>query len=239
MKALLIARRELVAYLRSPLGSVIIAAVLVVVGLYWYSQAMSAKMLSAEVLQQFFYTLSGAVLISSPVLAMRLIAEERQTGTMTLLNTAPIKDRDIVIGKFLSAYAVFAVMIALTLYMPLLIKVHGKVSIGHIFVGYIGVLLLGSATLAIGLFGSTLARSQVVALILIAAMEAVMVLMWLAAKVTDPPLNDYLSGLALHHQNFAPFMNGVLELRGVVYYLAVTYFFLLAATKTLEARRWR
>lgn len=239
MKALLIARRELVAYLRSPLGSVIIAAVLLGVGLWWNVDALSQKLLSAEALAKFFYTLSGAVLLSSPILAMRLVAEERQTGTMTLLNTAPIKDRDIVLGKFLSVYAVFALMVALTIYMPLLILVHGKISVGHIVVGYLGVLLLGSATLAIGLFGSTLARSQVVALIIIGAMEAVMVLFWAAARVTDPPLNDFFSGLALHHENFAPFMNGVLELRGVVYYVAVTYFFLLAATKTLEARRWR
>lgn len=239
MKALLIARRELIAYLRSPLGSIIIAAVLLGVGLWWNAVELSGKLLSAEALQRFFYTVSGGVLLSSPVLAMRLVAEERQTGTITLLNTAPIKDRDIVIGKFLSVYAVFTLMILLTVYMPLLLLVHGKISVGHILVGYLGLLLLGAATLAIGLFGSTLARSQVVALIIIGVMEAVMILFWAAAKVADPPLNTFLAGLALHHENFAPFMSGVLELKGVAYYVAVTYFFLLAATKTLEARRWR
>jgi ABC-2 type transport system permease protein len=70
-------------------------------------------------------------------------------------------------------------------------------------------------------------------------MLGLMVLMWLAARVVEPPLNSFLARLALHHENFRPFMQGVLELRGVVYYVAVTYFFLLASTKTLEARRWR
>jgi len=59
------------------------------------------------------------------------------------------------------------------------------------------------------------------------------------AKAVEPPLNQFLGGLALHHENFMPFKQGILDLRHVVYYLAVTYFFLLAATKVLEARRWR
>jgi ABC-2 type transport system permease protein len=117
--------------------------------------------------------------------------------------------------------------------------VNGKVSVGHIVVGYAGVLLLGAASLAIGLFASAVARSQVVAAILGALILAPLVLLWAVAKAVDPPLNTFLSALSIHHENFRPFMNGILELHGVVYYLAVTYFFLLAATKTLEARRWR
>jgi ABC-2 type transport system permease protein len=130
-------------------------------------------------------------------------------------------------------------MQALTFYMPLLIMVHGKVSWGQVGVGYLGLLLLGAAATSIGLFGSSLARSQVVGLIIGGALLAVMVILWAPARVVDPPLNEFLSALSLHHENFRPFMQGILELRRVVYYLVVTFFFLLAATKTLEARRWR
>jgi ABC-2 type transport system permease protein len=190
-------------------------------------------------LQEFFYGASGTTMVAAIVLAMRLLAEERQTGTITLLNTSPIKDGEIVLGKFISAFGVVALMTLLTVYMPVLIFVNGKVSLGHIAVGYLGLLLLGSASVSIGLFASSLARSQVVAAIVGALILVPMVLLWAVARAVDPPFNTFLAALALHHENFRPFMVGILQLGSVAYYVAVTYFFLLAATKTLEARRWR
>lgn len=237
--ALLIARRELYAYLRSPLGAAIIAAALVVDGLLFHLRALSKPMLSAEVLAEFFYSASAPTMIAALVLSMRLLAEERQTGTFTLLSTSPVRDAEIVAGKFLSAFGMLALMTVLTLYMPLWILVNGKVSWGQVFVGYLGLLLLGSACISIGLFASSLARSQVVAAILGAGILAVFLLLWMVANVVEAPMNGVLSRLALHHENYRPFMQGVLDLRGVVYYVVFSYFFLLAATKTLEARRWR
>lgn len=237
--ALLIARRELGAYLRSPLGAIVVGGALLIDGIYFYWKGLTEKLLSAQVLSEFFYGASGTTMIAGIILAMRLLAEERQTGTITLLNTSPVRDVEIVLGKFISAFGVLALLTLLTLYMPLLIFVNGKVSVGHIVVGYAGLLLLGAASLAIGLFGSALARSQVVAAIISALILAPLVLLWALAKAVDPPLNTFLSALSIHHENFRPFMSGVLELDGVIYYLAVTYFFLLAATKTLEVRRWR
>jgi ABC-2 type transport system permease protein len=203
------------------------------------SKGLTEKLLSAQVLQEFFFGASGTTMIAAIVLSMRLLAEERQLGTITLLNTSPVKDGEIVMGKFVSAFGVVALMTGLTIYMPLLILVNGKVSGGHIAVGYLGLLLLGAASVAIGLFASALARSQVVALILGALIMAPMLLLWALARAVDPPFNGFLSALSLHHENFRPFMVGILELGSVAYYLLVTYFFLLAATKTLEARRWR
>ncbi len=236
---LLIARRELYAYLRSPLGAAIIAAALLIDGLWFHLNGLTRPLLSAEVLQEFFNGASGTTMIAAIVLSMRLLAEERQTGTITLLNTSPVRDVEIVLGKFLSAFAVLALLTLLTIYMPLLILVNGKVSWGQVAVGYLGLLLLGSAATSIGLFASSLARSQVVAAIIGAATLGVLLLLWMVARVVEAPLNGFLSRLALHHENFRPFMQGILEFRGVAYYVAITYFFLLAATKTLEARRWR
>jgi ABC-2 type transport system permease protein len=84
-----------------------------------------------------------------------------------------------------------------------------------------------------------LARSQVVAAIIGAAMVGAFILLWVVARAVDPPFNTFFSGLALHHENYRPFMNGTLQFDRVAYYLMITYFFLLAATKVLEARRWR
>jgi ABC-2 type transport system permease protein len=238
-RSLLIARREVYTYLRSPVGAIVIAATLLIEGLYFNFIGLSQQKLSFDALTDFFETASGGTMIVAIVLAMRLLAEERQTGTITLLNTAPLRDVEIVVGKFLAAFGVIVVMTALTVYMPLIVKVHGKISAGHIIVGYIGVLLLGAASTAIGLFASALARSQVVAAIIGAALMLVLILQWVVARITEPPLSQFLAALALHHQNFIPFKQGILDLKHVVYYLAVTYFFLLAATKVMEARRWR
>jgi len=238
--ALLIARREMRAYLRSPFGYIVGAALLLIDGLLFQGYALGAgARLSAEVLHDFFFFASGTTMVAAILLSMRLLAEERQTGTLVLLNTAPLHDSEIVLGKFLSAFAFVVLLTAVTVYMPLLILVNGKVSLGHIAVGYLGLVLLAAATVAIGLFGSALAKSQVLAAVIGAGILVTMLLLWLVGKVTDPPLNTFLAAMALHNERQNAFMKGLLGLDNVVYYVAVTYFFLLAATKTLEARRWR
>jgi ABC-2 type transport system permease protein len=238
--ALLIARREFSSYFRSWIGPALMAGTLLVDGLlfYWLN-GLDQKRLSGEVLQQFFYNASGPTMIAAILLTIRVLAEERQTGTLILLNTSPVKDRDIVIGKFLAAYGVLALTTLLSVYMPAWLFVHGKVAVGHIVVGYLGLLLLGAAITAIGVFGSALASSQVVALVVSAVIAAVFVLLWMVAKATEPPLNQYLGALAVHHENFRPFMQGILQPSGVIFYLVFTYAFLFASVKVLEARRWQ
>ena len=236
----IIFRRELAAYLTSPLGYIIVAAALLTTGILFQWQGLgSGPQLSADVLAQFFYVASGVTMCSAILLAMRLFAEERQEGTLVLLSTSPARDFEIVLGKFLSAFAFLAGMLALTLYMPLLILVNGKVSMAQIAAGYLGLFLLGGAVLAIGLFASALARLQIVALLVGALVTAIMVLIYHLAQVVDPPLVGLFEQLGLYHLHFRGFMTGVIELRDVVYYLAITYFFLLVSTKTLEAKRWQ
>lgn len=238
--ALLVARRELSAYVSSLLGFIVIAAVLLGEGVYFNAMGIgTAAKLSSDVLKEFFNAASGGTMIVAIVLSMRLLAGEREQGTLVLLNTAPIKDSEIVAGKYLAALGLIAAKLALTVHMPLLVAVNGKVSAGHVLVGYAGVLLLGAAALAIGMFGSALAKNQIVAIVIGGVILIVFILLWMVARITDPPLNGFLSSLAIHHERQRPFMNGVLELSNVVYYVGVAYFFLLAATKTLEARRWR
>lgn len=235
----LIAKRELLSYSRSPLGAVIIAVALLINGILFYVDSISQQLLSGEALAKFFFNSSGLTAIAALLLSFRLIAEERQTKTFTLLNTSPISGAEIVLGKFISAFVMVALLTVLSIYMPILLYVTGKVSLGHIGVGYVGLFLIGAASTAIGLFASSLTKHQVIAIITGAGILALLFVMWMVATVTEAPLNDYLGGLAFHHLNFRSFQLGILELRGVVYYLVVTYVFLLAATKVLEARRWR
>jgi len=237
---LLIARRELGAYLRSMTGYVIAAIMLLVDGLLFNAWVLGGgEKLSSGVLSEFFVIASGTTMIASVFISMRLVAEERQTGTLVLLTSSPVHDWQIILGKYLSAVVFLGMVTLATLYMPALIFVNGKVSIGHMVAGYLGLLLLGAAALAIGTLGSVLARSQVLAAIISGALVTAMVLAWNLAKVTEKPLNDVFTSLALWNKHFPPFSSGAVHARDIVYFLMVAYFALFASIRIMEARRWR
>lgn len=239
--ALVIARRELAGYVSTPMGWIVAAATLLVDGLLFYALALgpaAGPRLSAEVLSRFFWTTSGLVPIAAVALSVRLLTEERQLDTLVLLSTAPVRDREIVLGKFLAALVFLALLTLLTIYMPLLVLVNGKISFGQVLVGYLGLLLLGAAVLAIGLFASSLTRHTLLAVALGATITAGMFLLYPLGSVLDPPLGGVLRSLSLHGARFFGFQTGALHLRDVVYYLSVIFFFLLVSTKVLEAKRW-
>ena len=217
----LIARRELSAYLRSMTGYIIAAAVLLADGLLFNVFALGGPdKLSSEVLNQFFFYSSGLVIVASVFISMRLLAEERQTGTLVLLTSSPVHDWEIVLGKFLSALVFLTMILIVTVFMPALIFVNGKISLGHMAAGYLGLLLLGSAALAIGTFGSTLARTQVLAAIFSGLIVVSMIVCWAMAKVTERPLSDIFLALAFHGRHFPPFQAGAVHVRDVVYWFA-------------------
>lgn len=237
----IIFRREMASYLRSAAGFVVAALFLLVVGILFQSNALGATpRLSATVLREFFRVTSGATMIAGIVLSIRLIAEERQQHTIMLLNTSPIRDIEIIAGKFLSAWVYLAGMLLLSIYMPLLIMVNGKITVSQLFVGYLGLVLIGGASIAIGLFASSLSKQQLVAAAVASAINIILVLFYPLAKILDPPVRTVFQNLDLWHVHFqGGFMQGVFNLKDFVFYLALIYFFLLLATKTMEAKRWQ
>jgi ABC-2 type transport system permease protein len=236
----LIVRRELGSYLRTPSGYLIAAAVLLLDGLLFNALAVGDEpRLSSEVLRLFFYFAGVVTMIGGVLFSMRLLAEERWTGTDVLLFTSPIREGEIVLGKYLSALVFLTLLTLLSLYLPALIFVHGKVSFGHIAAGYLGMILLGATTLALGTFASSLTKNPFFAVILSGALVVVLELSWPVGQIADPPLTEVLSHLALHTKHFSPFQRGLLQLSDVVFYASVIYLSLLGATKVLESRRWR
>ncbi len=234
-------RREFAAYVRSPMGYIVAAAVLLLDGLLFYAQALgpdAGERLSGLVLAGFFYNASGLTAIAAVALSIRLIAEERQTGTQLLLDTSPVRDWEIVLGKFLSALAFLSAITIATLYMPLLVVVNGKVSVGHVLIGYLGLTFIGAAILAVGLFATALTRHQLVAAATASVITGTLFLLWPLSRVVGPPVSRVFAALAVHGRHFAGFQSGLFHIRDVVYYLAITYFFLFAATKVMEAKRW-
>ena len=236
----LIARRELFAYVRGPSGWLIAALLLLVDGIIFNAVAVGGDpKKSVEVLEDYFLYAGGMTAIAAILLSMRQIAEERQNGSLTLLFTSPVRETQIVAAKFLSAYAFLAVLVLLTLYLPALIFVNGKVSVGHIAAGYLGMLLLGAAVIALGMAASALAPNQLLALILVAVVVAILHFIYWIAQITEGEVHTVLEHLSIYVKHFMPFRRGMLQLSDVVYYLSLTWFGLLAATRVLQSRRWR
>ena len=236
----IIFRRELGSYLRSPIGWVIVSVLLLVDGIMFQIFAMRGEMLSADVLERYFNFSSYFAGAAGLLLSFRLLAEERQNHSMVLLTTSPVRDTQIVLGKFFAALTFFALFLVLSLYMPFLIKVNGKITGAQIFVGYLGLFLFGATGLAIGLFASALTRSQLIALLVGASLIVVLGNVYQLATRLDPPVRDVMEQLDLWWVRFqSSFQRGILNLKDVVFYLASIYFFLLLAVKTLESKRWQ
>jgi ABC-2 type transport system permease protein len=235
-----ILKRELGAYLRSPMGYVIIASVLVMDGLTFNALCLGVgSRRSTEVLEQFFFWSGGWACAASIFVAMRLIAEERQNGTLVLLATSPVRDWQIVLGKYLSGVAFLGILSATTVYMPALVFVHGKVALGHLIAGYLGVMLFASTGLAIGLLASALAPNQLVAAVTGAAAVGTFVLLWLLSKIASPPIETLLAYLSIHDKHFRPFQRGLVSVQDVLFYVSLIFVMLTLSTRVIEARRWR
>ncbi len=235
----IIARRELSGYFRTPSGYLIAAATLLVQGLLFNTRALGGTKLSSDVLIDFLRDSSGTTTVAAVLLTMRLFAEERQSGTLVLLFTSPVREAQIVVGKFLSAFIVLSLVIAASVYLPALIFVNGKVSLGHIAAGYAGLMLVGSATLSLGVLGSALARTQLMAGVLAAVFIFVFFLAWALAQVVEPPLREVIASFSLYEKHFFPFMRGLVQLSDVVYYVSLTYLALLASTRVIQSQRWQ
>jgi len=236
----LIVRRELGSYVRRPSGWFIAAGVLLLDGLLFNAFAISDQaQLSSQVLQLFFYWAGIVTMLGGIVFSMRLLAEESWTGTDVLLFTSPIRESEVVIGKYLSALSFLTLVTLLTLYLPALIFINGRVSLGHVAAGYLGMILLGASTLAVGTFASSLTKNPFLAVILAGVFVGLMELCWPLGQIADAPLTAILSYVAPHTKHFSPFQRGLLQLSDVVYFVSVIYIALLASTKVLESRRWR
>jgi len=221
------------------MGYIIMAALLFLNGLAFQAIAMSGQRSSHDVLTMFFFYSCGFVAAAGVLFSMRLFAEERQMGTLLLLQSAPVRDVSVVLGKFLGAVIFLTFFLALTLYMPLMVAVNGHVSPGHIAAGYFGLLIEGMAVIAIGTFCSSLTQHQLLAAVLCAVIVVALFLCWLIGGQVDGALGDAIGFLDFYDRHFRSVSRGVLKLSTVVYFCSLTYLGLMGATLVLTAKRWR
>jgi ABC-2 type transport system permease protein len=234
---LAIAKRELVAYFTSPVAYVVSAAFLVIMGLL-FGYVLTAPLQYREAsLSPVLGSVPVILLLVAPALTMRLLAEEQRSGTIELLLTAPVRDWEVVIGKFLASLVLFLTMVALTLYYPLILMAFGKPDLGVLAASYIGVILLGASFLSLGLLASSLSQNQVVAaMISFGLILSLWLIGFLSGVITGPGADivEYVSIVA----HYGDFMKGIVASKDVIYYLSIIGGALFLATRSLETRRW-
>jgi len=234
---LYIARRELASFFVSPIAYVVAAVYLAVMGGMFGLLLYYSRVATLSYLFYHYVTLLFLILITQ-LLTMRLLAEEQRQGSLELLLTSPVRDTEVILGKYLSGVGVFVVMLLLTGSYPLLLSAVGAPDIGPMLSGYLGYFLMGAAMLAIGLFASSLTQSQIVSAIIGIGINLVL---WLSGSLGDivgDGLRSVVEYLPLF-EHYDDFVRGVIDTSDVVYFVSVIVVFLFLSTRVIESRRWK
>ena len=229
-----IALKEFKSYLASPMAYVVIGIFLAITGVFFATSPDTTRETS---IKGFLEMGSFLLLLMASVLTMRLLAEERKMGTLELLLTAPVRDSELILGKFLGSLGVLVVMLALTCYYPILLILLGDPDMGPIATGYLGLLLLGSTALAVGIFASSLTSNQIVAAVVAGGILFTLYFMGMATDLFPEALGEVIGFFSLYSY-FPDFMIGMIDTRGIIYYLSTTALFLFLAMRSLENSRW-
>ncbi len=228
--------RELNGYFFSPLAYIILTVFLALSGLVFYLTLLQYE--SAD-LRGWMYTAFFILVLTAPMITMRLLAEEARSGSIEMLMTVAVTETEVVLSKFLGAllFYLFMLLVPSIVYV-IILAFLGEPELGHLIAGYFGLTLAGALVLSVGLFCSSITRHQIVAAI--SGLVAVFFL-WLIAFGGDAAgggagrVLDYM-GIISHMQGF---VKGIVDLRDVGYFVTGTALFLFMSVKVLESRRWR
>lgn len=244
-KMLVLAKRELGGYFYSPLAYIVGAMFLSACAgiFFWGMPLMNVPKIfapgSEASLRSLFEAIAHFLIVVAPLLTMRLVSEEFRSGTIELLMTAPITDTEVILGKFLGAMGFYIVLLGATVIFFVLMLAYGQPDLGVVAMGYIGMILLGGAFMAVGIFSSTLTPYQLLAALVGIAILGGFVLLMHALMVYAPPPINFLAARLNAMSHFRDFARGTFDTRGIVYFLSATVLFLFLSVKTLESRRWR
>ena len=236
--------RELRSYFLSPLGWVVATGFLFFNGLafqtildYLNNPQAPASMTPLDFFfgGTIFFWL--AMLFVGPVLTMRLLSEERRSGTLEMLLTAPVTEGQVVLGKYLGAFLFYVFLWLPTLVYVALIAKELPLDWGPVGASYVGILGIGALFLSIGVFTSAVTKNQVVAAVFAFAVTFLCFLpAFLELLVNDPELRDALGYLNLY-QHMDELSKGIVDTRRLVYYLSATAFFLFLASRAVDAAK--
>lgn len=249
--------KEVRSYFYSPVAFVVITIFAMLIGYYFYNifaafstmsfQAQTDPLVASQygalnvtefVVRPFFGVVSIVMLIMLPMLTMRSLSEEKKTGTIELLLTYPLKDIELVLGKFAGCMGIFAIMLSLSLPCLLLVAFFGDPEWGVIVSGYGGLFLMGGAFIALGLFMSSLTENQIIAAVLSFASLMTLYMIGSSAGFVGEKMGAFLEYVSIH-SHFDTFARGVLDTSDITYYLLFAVFFLFLSMHSLESKRWR
>jgi ABC-2 type transport system permease protein len=235
-------RRELGSFLHYPLAYVILTAFLLLLGLFFYTFVKSMPDFYLEMgLERVFGAILTFLIFCAPILTMRLVAEEKKSGTIEVLMTAPVTDAQVILSKFLSVMAYFGIlMVPSVVYVVMLSRYSlATPDYGIIIGGYVGLTFMASAYFSLGLFVSSLTRNQIVAAIIA---FVCFVALWIVPGYVGERVTTGWARALCEHVNFVKyhevFQRGVVDSRAVLYDLSLTALFLFLSVRTLESRRW-
>jgi gliding motility-associated transport system permease protein len=248
---LAIAGKEIRAYFTSPIAYVVIGFYALLFGYFFavmltFFERQSMQMMQMGGTMNINQMLIGPVFTNAevvllfvlPMVTMRTYSEEKRSGTMELLLTAPLTDWQIILGKFLGAMTLFAVMLAITVIHIGVLFFFSEPEWKPIVTGYLGMLLMGGCFISLGLFISSLTKNQIVAgMITFAAFLLFWVINWMGSFV-GPTLQAVLAHLSII-DHFDDFAKGIIDTKHVVYYLSFIAFGLFLTAKSVDSERWR
>jgi len=248
-----IAHKELKSYFASPIAYVVIAMFALLFGYFYiallaFFDRQSMQMMgmggpqsvniNQQLIRPLFMNASVIVLFVMPMITMRTYSEEKRSGTIELLLTSPIKDAEIILGKFFGALGLYAAMLAVTLLYIGILFVYGNPEWRPLVAAYLGLLLMGGAFVSIGLLISSTTNNQIVAgIVTFVVFLMLWIIGWFAdtAGPTIGPITSYLSIT----EHFDDFSKGIIDSKHVLYYLSLITFGLFLTSKSVDTERWR
>ena len=251
--ALLICQKELKSYFVSPIAYAVLADFALVFGFAFYTATrdfitlgfraqMMGQAQPMSVNEQIIRPLLGfagtIALFLLPMITMRLVAEEKRTGTIELLLTSPVKDSGIILGKWMGAMLLYACVLGMSMLSIVMLFIWGKPDLKPVLVAYLGLLLQGGSLLAIGTLISTTTKDQIVAVVVTFHLSLLLwLLSWFTAfgETATSRVINYMS-IVTHMENFS---KGILDLKDVVFYVSLIFLMLFLALRQMESLRWR
>ena len=228
-------KRELKAYFTSPLGYVFLAIFYAFSGLFFYIFSLSV---GSTDISSVFLMMFIVLMVFVPLLTMRLLSEDKKQKTDQLILTAPVSLLSIVMGKFLAAYAIFAIGVAVMPVYGFVMSTFAKVSWLPIWGNTVGLLLLGGIFVSIGLFVSSLTENQMIAAIGSFFINLMILLMnTLKSALPNGFLQDVLSSISVYSR-YSEITNGIFSLSSLIFFVSVIFIFLFLTVRVLEKRRW-
>lgn len=226
-------RRELSAFFQTPVAYVVGAVFLAVTASLFFSVFFLFE--RAE-MRQFFGYLPLLLALLMPALAMRLVAEERRRGTWEILATLPVRNSEIILAKFLAVWVTGLFLLLPTLIFVVTVASFGPLDPGPVVAGYIGAILLVAVYAAVGVFASSIARNETIALVLGLGIALALVVIEAFLVLVPPGLVPFFEYLSLGY-HFSSFTRGVVDTRSVIYLTSLTAGFLVLGRYRLDRLR--